>query len=282
MEISNLKEIVDREFNQTDSLGHNIYGQTVSLTYHAILNDLASDDTGRPGFENDVRLEFSNDPDASDKGKTGFTPWDTVVCFTYKLNVLKTNNYNLPLENAKFRLYLDEECTEEVYVKKTARGYNVINRDSVGNAIPTAAVEMSSEENGTFVIHGLDQGVYYLKETDAPDGYRVIQDPIILTVEPTYTDERNTYVKGDAATNYVLKELTYSAYVKQFLSGVFEENAEFLEVDIDDGTGYLTVINQVGTKLPVTGSGGMITLITVGAGVLLTAKLIPTRKKKEC
>ena len=48
----------------------------MTLTYEATLNDLAANDTGRPGFENDVRLEFSNDADSNNEGgaRTGFTP----------------------------------------------------------------------------------------------------------------------------------------------------------------------------------------------------------------
>lgn len=281
VEIKDLKAIVDREFDQIDSLGHNTYGQTVTLTYNATLNDHAADDTGRPGFENDVRLEFSNDPDVTGKGKTGFTPWDTVVCFTYKLNVLKTNNHDLELENAKFRLYSDEDCTEEVYVKATENGYNVINRDTAGDSVPSEAVEMSSSADGTFIIFGLDQGTYYLKETDAPDGYRVILDPIVLTVEPTFTEARNSYVKGDGATDKTLQILEYSAHIKQFLDGAYTENDNILESNVTDGSGNLTVINQVGTKLPVTGSNAMLVLFALGAGTILAAKLIPSQKRKE-
>lgn len=281
VEIHDLKEIVDREFDNMDALGHNTYGQTVILTYNAILNDNAANDTGRPGFENDVRLEFSNDPDVTGEGNTGFTPWDTVVCFTYKLNVLKTNNHDQPLENAKFRLYSDTDCTEEVYVKKAENGYHVINRDTSGDTTPDNAVEMSSQEDGTFIIYGLDQGIYYLKETDAPDGYRAILDPIVLTVEPTFTADRNNYVKGDGATEKTLQNLEYSAYIKQFLSGTYTENHNTLETDVKEGSGNLTVINQVGTKLPVTGSSAMLVLLTLGAGVMLVAKAIPSEKKKK-
>lgn len=281
VEIHDLKEIVDREFDNMDALGHNTYGQTVILTYNAILNDNAANDTGRPGFENDVRLEFSNDPDVTGEGNTGFTPWDTVVCFTYKLNVLKTNNHDQPLKNAKFRLYSDTDCTEEVYVKKAENGYHVINRDTSGDTTPDNAVEMSSQEDGTFIIYGLDQGIYYLKETDAPDGYRAILDPIVLTVEPTFTADRNNYVKGDGATEKTLQNLEYSAYIKQFLSGTYTENHNTLETDVKEGSGNLTVINQVGTKLPVTGSSAMLVLLTLGAGVMLVAKAIPSEKKKK-
>lgn len=88
-----MKVIIDREFDNFNALKENTYGQKIVLTYQAKLNDRAAADTGRPGFENDVRLEFSNNPDHDSEGSTGYTPWDTVVCFTYKLNVYKTNNH---------------------------------------------------------------------------------------------------------------------------------------------------------------------------------------------
>ena len=118
VEIVDLKAIVDREFNNKNDLNENVYGQKVELTFNATLNDKAANDTGRPGFENDVKLEFSNNPDGDGETDRGETPWDTVVCFTYKINGLKINDHDLKLENAKFRLYSDKECKNEVYVKE--------------------------------------------------------------------------------------------------------------------------------------------------------------------
>ena len=83
-----MKKIIDREFNRKNEAAGNKYGQKIVLTYQATLNEKAAKNTGRPGFENDVRLEFSNDPDSAVRGSTGYTPWDTVVCFTYKINAL--------------------------------------------------------------------------------------------------------------------------------------------------------------------------------------------------
>lgn len=279
VEIQDLKKIIDREFNKMNELKENIYGQEITLRFDAVLNDNAANDTGRPGFENDVKLEFSNNPDSDGDGSTGETPWDTVVCFTYKLNGLKTNNHGTKLEGAKFRLYADAECTQEVYVKKDEKGYIVINRDSAGESVPENAVEMVSDEGGIFTIYGLDGGTYYLKETEAPTGYRPILDPIKLEVIPTYTDDRNNYLKGDGATDKTLKTLEFVAYIKQFVNGAMKEDTVLLESNIEEGSGNLTVINEVGKKLPSTGSQMMI--FVMGAGMICMAfGLRKTRKNK--
>lgn len=285
VEIPDIKAIVDREFDRKNDLDENIYGQKVVLTYNATLNDKAAEDTGRPGFENDVRLEFSNNPDHDGDGSTGYTPWDTVVCFTYKINVLKTNHHDLELEGAKFRLYSDKELKNEVYVKKTEAGYNVINRDSLGGEdhtggnAPAEAVEMVSGAEGTFVIYGLDSGTYYLKETKAPAGYRKLLDPIVLNLKATFTDNRNDYIKGDGATDRTLQKLEADAHIKTFLEGAYKESDVELITDANDGAANITVINTVGKKLPVTGSAMM--LLMLGAGtVLIGYALARSRKEK--
>lgn len=286
VEISDLKKIVDREFAKgMNSDGENKYGQLITLRYDATLNDKAADDTGRPGFENDVKLEFSNDPDSDGTGETGETPWDTVVNFTYKLNVTKVNDHDKLLKGAKFRLYSDEACTQEVYVKKAENGYIVINRDSVGGSDhtggsqPAEAVEMVSNEKGVFTIFGLDQGTYWLKETDAPDGYRPLLDPIELTLTPTFTTDRQNYVKGDGATDKTLQKLDATAHIKEFYDGLFSENDTTLTTSVEEGSADLVVTNKVGSKLPITGSN--MTLIMLGAGVVLMTGAYAYNKKRK-
>ena len=277
VEIEDIKKIVDREFDNMNALNENKYGQDVILTYTATLNDKAAKDMGRPGFENDVRLEFSNDPDSTGKEETGFTPWDTVVCFTYQVDVLKTNNHDLELADAKFRLYYDEECTEEVYIKQTEDGYNVVNYDSLWVPQPVSStnstslgesVEMVTDANGSIIINGLDEGTYYLKETAAPTGYRKLLDPIVISINATYTNYRNDYVKGDGATDKTLVNLEAMAHIKTFLEGVYEEDDVVLETNMETGKINITVINAVGKKLPVTGSVLTPIILAAGAGLL--------------
>ena len=286
--VSDMKDIVDREFNNKNNLNHNLYGQEVELRYNATLNDRAADNTGRPGFENDVKLEFSNDPDNSGAGSssTGETPWDTVVAFTYKINGVKVNDHNATLEGAKFRLYSDRDLQNEVYVKKSPNGYVVINRDSlggtdhVGGTVPQNAVEMVSDANGVFNIIGLNQGTYWLKETTAPDGYRPLLDPIEINVVPTFVQNRDFYVKGDGATDKALVSLEATALVRDFWEGLFHDNTLTLGTDVGAGSMNLTVVNKVGSKLPITGSGATLALIGLGS-TMMAGSLVLSRRKKN-
>ena len=285
VEIDDIKAIVDREFNNMNANKENVYGQKVVLRYDAVLNDNAAKDTGRPGFENDVKLVFSNDPDGNGRGKRGETPWDTVVCFTYKINGIKTSDHGTTLEGAKFRLYSDEALTNEVFVKRVEEGYIVINRDSVGGTdhiggeAPEEAVEIESDENGVFTIFGLDGGTYYAAETSAPAGFRRLLDPIKLVVTPTFTTERNDYIKGDGATDKTLKELKATAEVKEFWAGLFNTTDSELETNVDEGSANITVINKVGSKLPVTGSVATLGLLTTGVSMVVVA--LKLRKKNS-
>lgn len=284
-EIPDLKAIVDKQFPEGMNNNENTYGQSVRLNYNATLNDNASTRTGRAGFENAVRLEYSNNPDSDGNGSTGTTPWDTVVCFTYKINGLKVNNHNKLLKNAKFRLYSDENCTNEVYVKESPNGYVVMNRDSLGGtdhtggARPSSAVEMASDAKGVFNILGLDQGTYYLKETDSPAGYRELQDPIVITIKPTFTTERNSYNAGEGATDKTLKTLEATAHVKEFLNGAYKESDTNLKTNVADGSANITVVNYVGTKLPITGSS--LTMICLGAGTITVVGALEVEKKRK-
>ncbi len=288
IEISNLKRIIDREWSEElNSNREAPYGQQIIVTYNATLNDKASLDTGRPGFENTVRLEFSNDPDFDGQGKTGFTPWDTVVCFTFKLNIQKINNYQKPLANAKFRLYIDENCENEVYVKEADNGYTVINRDSLGGndhtggEVPDEAVEMKSNEDGLFTIIGLDSGTYYLKETDSPDGYRQLETPIILHIKASYTSHRDDYGASDGATDKVLKQFTAFAQIKEFLHLSWDTENCLLETDIEDGSVNLTVINTVLKQLPATGVDSSLMLFGVSTSLATLSIVIVLVKKKK-
>ena len=286
--INDLKAVINKYYYSNEANAkpetEKVYGQKVVVEYNATLNEKAQSRTGRAGFENDVKLEYSNNPDSDGVGSTGDTPWDTVVCFTFRMNGIKVNDQTPErrLMGAKFRLYSDADCTEEVYVKKASEGdgYTVINRDSVtGTGAPAEAVEMESDAQGIFNIIGLDSQVYYLKETKAPPGYRLLKDPIKITVSATYgADNRLNYTKGDGATNKTLQTLSAKAHFKEFYAGAYNEYDSELATTVENGTLNLKVVNQVGSKLPATGSSMTLALVISGTAIM-TGVLI--RKKRE-
>lgn len=288
IQITDLKATINKyfyaEYEGTVPENEKFYGQKIVVEYNATLNENAQLDTGRPGFENDVKLEYSNNPDSDGTGQTGETPWDTVVAFTFRIDGVKVNDQTpeIKLQGAKFRLYSNKDCTEEVYVKKATAGdgYTVINRDSIKNGEkPAEAAEMVSDNDGVFNIIGLDSQTYYLKETQAPAGYRLLKDPVKIDVKATYgKDNRDNYVKGDGATDKTLQKLEASAHFKEFYSGAYSEYGNDLITDIETGTANIKVVNKVGSKLPASGSA--LTLILVGAGTAVMVTVLIKRRKE--
>ncbi len=238
-----IKASADREFGS--------FGQRVELTYNGVFNEgiLDRQDQGKQGFENTVRLEFSNDPDSS---QTGFTPWDTVVCYTYRLNAVKHNENDVKLAGAKFRLYLDKDCQTELGFAKLGDVY-----------LPAAdAQDIVTDDEGTFRLDGLDQGTYWLREVQAPAGYHKLKDPIEITITPGFVDDRHAYVAGGQG----LTDLTATA------------GGQDLETDPIQTSANLSVLNRTGSVLPSTGSGMTIVLFAAAAGLAVTGLWMGRRR----
>ena len=115
-------------------------GDSIVLSYTAYLNESAVPKISKRGFENKVRVNFSNDPQNESKGQS---PWDCVVCYTYQLNGLKSNEKNVKLKGATFKMYRDAAMRDQVKMKKTDSGYVVTDGQSE---------DIVSNENGEFYI----------------------------------------------------------------------------------------------------------------------------------
>ncbi|WP_286638016.1 SpaA isopeptide-forming pilin-related protein [Faecalibaculum rodentium] len=74
-----------------------------------------------------------------------------------------------PLAGAVFSLFTDENCTQILNVYGSEGIYAYSGTGMQTNRLVTKA-------DGTFQMTGLPQGVYYLKEIQAPNGYEVILD----------------------------------------------------------------------------------------------------------
>lgn len=134
----------------------------VTVEYVAELNENAV--IGSTGNPNEMYLEFSNNPNV-EGGSTGTTPKDTVIVFTYKINIDKINQEKKPLGNAGFTLY------------------------KIVNNVEVLVKEIKATKDGTkFEFKGLDDGDYVLRETETPDGYNTIED-IKFTITASHDEE---------------------------------------------------------------------------------------------
>ncbi len=279
IEIQDIKAIVDREYGKDTSTGQGVYGQSVIVLYKATLNEKALSRMGVPAFETDARLEFSNNPTLSKESEHGFTPWDTVVCFTYRINGQKVNNYGTELEGAKFRLYRDQACTREVLVKSVEKQYLIMHDNSVTEEDRLLATEIESDADGNFSIYGLDADTYYLKEVEAPSGYRPLTEPIQVVLKANVTGKRFQYIKGEGKeSSYLL--LNATAKYKSFVEGVESEKEMVLTANPENASVALSVVNHVGRKLPVTGTSAILILTICGISCIGMA-LLRGRKKHE-
>ena len=206
---------------------------------------------------------------ATDPTEKVTDPVSTSV-YTYSIKLEKKDMDGNDLAGAKFRLYRDAGMTDEVLLAKDTTN-NFYYPADVG----AAGVEIDTGADSSFLIKGLEQGVYYLKETATKAGYYLPEGvfEIVLTGEGNGTSPRILTGKLDAAAS------TFTA-----------ENTEDDPL-IGTATVDTTAVNQLDIVLknssqPILPStGGMGTALFTFGGValmVLAAGLtIYMRKRKE-
>lgn len=227
-----------------------VAGRTIVVEYKATLNENAV--VGAAGNPNTVKLEYSNDPNWNgepEKEPTKETPEDKVVVFTFELDVTKIDgSTKANLEGAKFKLENAEGKWATVDASGKLTGWADTKDD--GSVLTSGA-------NGLFKIIGLDQGTYYLHETEAPAGYNLLKDRITVVITATVTDTEDK------------QELTALVVTANDKAGTS---------NVQDGTVGITVENNSGATLPETGGMGTTmfyifgAILMVGAAVLLITK----------
>lgn len=144
-------------------------------------------------------VDESNDNEAwLGYGDNNETIHDTTKTYTYKFNLKKTDENGNELNGAKFRLYSDKGCTNEIPVVKDGDKYRVAVDGEVGVDI----------EVGKIAIEGLDADTYYLKEIEAPTGYNKLTEAKVFSIDEF--NEEDTYtvldVKVENKTGSLLPE----------------------------------------------------------------------------
>lgn len=261
----------------------------ITLTYSATLNERAD-----IGNENDVKIVYSNDPNATGEGAykevTGETPIETVTTCTTLLTINKVDDDSKPLTGAEFTLtgknlnkvvvkkaeafveaadgtyyklkngtYTETEPTEETteQYEDTAVKYTKTKSSNVlvGKDEEETVVKGTVNEDGTITFYGLKAGTYTLSETKTPDGYNTIKD-IEFTI---------TFVDGEFAVES-RKDETDGVPVK------IVSNGQVLTTNI---------MNKKGSLLPSTGGIGTTIFYVVGSVVVAAAVVLLVIKSKK-
>ena len=226
----------------------------IIVEYTATLN--ADAVIGLDGNTNEVYLEFSNNPNAGGEGKTGNTPPDKVIVFTYELDTTKVDGEdNTKLPNAEFKLKNSEG--KWVTVDSAGKVTGWVEGEDNGSTL-------KSDGQGLFKVIGLDDGTYYLKETKAPDGYNELKNEIVIVISATTSNGQGW--NGTPAN--ALTKLDVTAGGK---AGTGNANS---------GIAGITVENNKGATLPETGGIGTTIFYVVG-GILVigAAVLLITRRR---
>ena len=166
------------------------------------------------------------------------------VLAPYQLIVHKVNDHAKVLEGAEFTLYKDEECKQELQ-------------------------KATSGKDGILRFQDLEvETKYYLKETKAPEGYRI-------PVNSDGTDiVYEIYTKSDPQKDLFEYYVNGKKYTDT--TGDFAITGTKAEREV-----HLKVVNFVGMQMPETGSPWTLGIVLVGIGCLIVAGYFMKRKGKQ-
>ena len=206
----------------------------IVVSYTATVNKDA--EIGTTGNTNTAKLKY---------GKNS-TVESTTTTYSYKFDLVKTDNAKKLLTGAKFKLYDTNDSTTPVkLIKDTTTGnYRVAETSESG-----AVQEIEINSYNAVTISGLNKKTYYLEETLAPEGYNKLTErqPVELSKEGFVA---NATLTGSGAKG---AELT---------------------------SGGMQVINNAGATLPSTGGMGTTLFYVIGGGLMVAAVVLLVTKKR--
>ena len=246
-------------------------GETITVVYTATLNKDAV--IGMNPNTNKAVVEYSNNPSTD---KTGTSEPSTVDAHTFDFTIYKyylkdQNNKEdkIALEKAEFELYKGNTegtaADEQAKVNIVDEGNGVYRQATAdeAKAADFTSAKIVSDADGKVLVKGLDAGIYYLRETKAPEGYNKLLSDIKVVIKADYD------VKTGKLTSYSV-DYTYNG--KTTNGAAITNKTDSPEVAVE---------NKTGAQLPSTGSKGAL-MVTL-AGIVLFGALTASKafgKKK--
>lgn len=238
--------------------------ERIIVTYDCVMNGNAV--CGSKGNENRATLSFSNDPNEGGKGRVDTTPQEKTKVYTYQLLLSKTDSSDesLALGGAVFELYRKRGGVTEYATGKDGSVIDLTGwtRDESSAAKLTSG--QTGAAKGRFGIRGLDSGTYYIKELQAPDGYRA-GDDVKIVITAGMKDQNGIKGKLDSLKISVEQE----GKTRIHDSASKENGQDPYGVLLEEGTVRSNVTNRSSVLLPVTGGTG--TALFYGSGITAAA-----------
>lgn len=197
--------VLDLDYNVLKNTTAGATETVFYIQYHARLQkdaidtnttlDAAAGTTTNMG-KNTAALTYALATDPTTEKTTA--PVSTSV-YTYSIKLEKKDMDGNALDGAKFRLYRDAAMHDEVLLAKDTTN-NFYYPADVG----ATGVEIDTGTDSSFLIKGLEQGVYYLKETATKAGYYLPKGvfEIVLAGDGNGTTPRILTGKLDAASTF--------------------------------------------------------------------------------
>lgn len=268
-------------------------GKDIVVTYSATLNEKA--DLTQAGNKNTVKLTYSNNPNVDYKGDNepdttdpvGETPEHVTVTYSTQLQLTKVDGKDKSkLEGVEFQITgisIKTAVSNGEYFKQDAAGTYYQLKDGtftettptaetkskyVSTSVKYAKVTDTTEKtkmqkvtargttgaDGVITFGGLGEGTYFITELKTLGGYNLLTAPITVKIDATLGTTSCTWtatVNGDPAT-----------------------------FDTDKNMVKLTVENNKGSELPITGGIGTTIFYVIGGLLVCGAVVMAITKKK--
>lgn len=266
----------------------------IVVTYSATLNEKADLSTNK-GNKNTVKLTYSNNPNVDYKGDNepdstdpvGVTPEHVTVTYSTQLQLTKVDGKDKSkLKGVEFQIAgtsIKAVVSTSGYFKQDEKNgtYYQLKDGTFTNTAPTTETESkyvsnlkyaevtdsteqtkmqkvtasgTTDANGLITFKGLGAGTYYITELKTLGGYNLLTAPIIVEITAT---------PGTTSCTWTAK--------------VNGNDATF---DTKENMVKLTVENNKGSDLPITGGIGTTIFYVIGGLLVCGAVVMAITKKK--